>query len=56
MPCMQWTMLHQDLTVLRVIDEMVGLGGDLYVYGGLKMMRDGEHEALSDILVARAVW
>ena len=54
MPCVQWTMWHQDPTVLRVVNEMVGLGGDLCVYGGHKPMRDGEPEALSDILVARA--
>ena len=47
-------MLHQDLAVLRVVNTMVGLGGDLYVYGGHKSVKDGELEALSDILVARA--
>ena len=51
---MQWTMLHQDLTVLRVVNGMVGLGGDLFVYGGRKPVGDGELEALSDVLVARA--
>ncbi len=33
---------------------MVALGGDLYVYGGVRVMRDGADTILSDVLVARA--
>lgn len=33
---------------------MVALGGDLYIYGGIKRVQHGQDRVLSDVLVARA--
>ena len=38
----------------REVDTMIALGGDLYVYGGIRRTPEGQDIVLTDILVARA--
>ena len=51
---MQWTIQKAAPGVHRQVDTIVALGGHLYVYGGVRAMRDGTDTILSDVLVARA--
>ena len=56
---MQWTMNTPWSGVLREVESMLALGGDLYVYGGNQISARGpsqqvEDTVLTDVLVARA--
>ncbi|CAL5228031.1 g11094 [Coccomyxa viridis] len=50
----EWTIQKAAPGVHRQVDTIVALGGHLYVYGGVRAMRDGTDTILSDVLVARA--
>jgi len=52
--CVQWTMNHRTPNAERMVDDMIALDGDLYVYGGVRQVADGKDDILSDVLVARA--
>lgn len=37
----------------REVDNMVALGGDLYIYGGVRRTPEGDDIMLTDVIVAK---